>query len=280
MKMAPGTEPFVAPEVRKLAESSPRSDMFSFGVTLVRVLLPLTWESRMPKTTAKVLEIFDKDRDDDALSKHLLEERITFDRTVASDKNEGAKTVKSAVDEEELKQLSDVLSKLLGADPTKRLSAQELLDHPFFAAVRLVEAPSLTPQTPPRILNDGLCKVYQITHAGEQARGEASWEHNHFNEAAVQFHLMMGASTNKKVKEVLVCVNDTLTATFEAKREAYKSEGKPTSEIWVFHGTGSQENVDSIITNGFRIPPAGQEAHGAAHGRGICKRYLSPSLRG
>lgn len=255
--MAAGTEPFIAPEVAMRAELSPSADMFSFGITMVCVLLPHIWQNRMPKTTAEVLKMFEGDPC--GLSKHLLQEPFAEE---ASAGGSGA-----VVDAMELKQVSDVLTRLLNADASKRPSAEEVLDHPFFAQVQLVEAPPLVPTIPPQVL--GECLVYHVTHGGEQAcsRG-VNWEQTHFNEAAVQFHLMMGLQRNARAREVLVTVNDKLRAQFESKREALKAAGKPTSEIWVFHGTGSQASIDSILTEGFRIPPAGAEPNGAAYGRG------------
>ena len=265
MSMTPGTEPFVAPEVRKTAKVSPASDMFSFGITMLRVLVPDIWDTRMPKTTAEVIGMFDGTRDDDALSKHLLRDPLNFAGTGAADAASGSA---SAAEAEDLKLFCDVITKLLHADPGKRPSAAKLLDHAFFESVRLIEV-SKEPTSVPRLLGGGACKVYTATHGGEQALADPTWEQSHFSQAAVQFHLMMGSQTNDRVREVLICVNDQLTAQFESKREALRREGKPDSEIWIFHGTGSQTNVDAIVTNGFVVPPAGRETNGAVHGRGI-----------
>jgi len=80
---------------------------------------------------------------------------------------------------------------------------------------------------------------------------------------------MIGAQRNVRVQEVLVTVNEALRVQFESKRDALDAAGKSTREIWVFHGTGSQDNIDSIITDGFRVPPAGEETNGARYGQGI-----------
>ena len=40
--------------------------------------------------------------------------------------------------------------------------------------------------------------------------------------------------------EVLVCENEAAKERFEAKRAALLAAGKPTDEIWVFHGTPTQ----------------------------------------
>jgi len=80
---------------------------------------------------------------------------------------------------------------------------------------------------------------------------------------------MIGMQRNVRVQEVLVIVNEALRVQFESKRDALDAAGKSTREIWVFHGTGSQDNIDFIITDGFRVPPAGEETNGARYGQGI-----------
>jgi len=258
---APGTEPFMAPEVANRNPVSPKADMFSFGVTMVCVLMAEIWDTRMPKTTMEVLEIFHREQDGSALSKHLLEEPLRSSEALVGSSGPVIEAI-------ECEQLFDVVSQLLNVDPIKRPSANQVLDHPFFEKIKLVEAP-LAPTTPPRLLGDGACLVYTVTHAGEQASNAGmTWEQIHFNEAAVQFHLMIGAQRNVRVQEVLVIVNEALRVQFESKREALDAAGKPTHEIWVFHGTGSQANVDAIITGGFRVPPAGEETNGARYGQG------------
>ena len=73
------------------------------------------------------------------------------------------------------------------------------------------------------------------------------------------------------MNEVLVCVNESAKQRFEAKRAALAAAGKPTNEIWVFHGTASQQNIDSIISGGFRV--GGVDGHpianAAVHGNGV-----------
>ena len=274
MGMAPGTEPFIAPEVRLSAQVSPKSDMFSFGVTLVRVLLSEVWATRMPKSTGEVVELFQRGGDS-ALAELLLKSPVSLRRAEVSGGGGGGggRSGPSVIETEQLKQLTDILTKLLSNDPAKRPTAEETLEHPFFAPVRLVEA---APTTRPRLLAGGACQVHTVTHSGERAlaTAESSWEQTHFNTAVAQFHLMMGAQRNVLTIEVEVCVNDALTAQFESKREALRAAGKPTGEIWVFHGTGSRVNIESIITRGFIVPPAGAETNGAVHGRGASSLFL------
>ena len=104
--------------------------------------------------------------------------------------------VRSRVEAVEREQLHDVVSQLLNADPTKRPGASNVLDHPFFEKIQLVEAP-IAPTTQPRRLGDGACLLYTVVHGGEQASDAGiNWEQIHFNEAAVQFRLMIGAQRN------------------------------------------------------------------------------------
>lgn len=310
--MAPGTERFIAPEVRRGGPThvSPQSDMFSLGVTMVAALLPDVWETRMPTTTAEVLTLFDKGGEA-ALSNHLLDSTAsTLDASTSSAGGGGAggdgggaaadaasspsstsstpkpttaATVPSVddrgrarserhvalLDWERRKQLFDLLPQLLSGDPSKRLSADEALDHPLFQTLRLVEAPKDKPATKPRMVGGGGCKVYTAVHSGEHALAQ-SWEQLHFNEAAAQFHLMMGAQRGARAREVLIVVNETLSAQFEKKKETLRDAGKATSEVWVFHGTGSQANIDSILSDGFRVGGEGVAIqNGAAYGRGV-----------
>ena len=60
----------------------------------------------------------------------------------------------------------------------------------------------------------------------------------------------VGGGPGASVKEVLVCVNDTAKQRFEAKRAALAAAGKPTNEIWVFHGTSAQAHIDAIVSGG------------------------------
>ena len=86
----------------------------------------------------------------------------------------------------------------------------------------------------------GSCQTYRLVHGGETANSEATWESLNYNEAAVQFYLMLGRERRAQVDEVLVCVNDQARERFEAKRAALLAAGKPVDEMWVFHGTPTQ----------------------------------------
>jgi len=230
----------------------------------------------MPKTTAGVLEIFERDGDS-ALVKRLFtpslepQDFVCIGGGGGGGGGGGNLDLSTITTVEKVKQLSDLLPRLLTADPAHRFNAEETLDHPFFAStVHLVEAPKTAPKTQPKVLGSKGCEclVYKVKHSGEVVRAEMTWEQSHFNEAAAQFHLMLGARKSLRVREVAVCVNEKLKAQFESKSEAMRAAGKPTGEIWVFHGTGNMENIDSIIVEGFKVPPPGGETNGARYGRG------------
>ena len=58
-----GTEPYIAPEVADAYRGGaavPASDLFSFGVTMVAVLLATIFRDTMPSTTAGVMGLFAK----------------------------------------------------------------------------------------------------------------------------------------------------------------------------------------------------------------------------
>ena len=80
-----------------------------------------------------------------------------------------------------------------------------------------------------------------------------------------------GGGRGASVKEVVVCVNETARQRFEAKRAELAAAGKPINEIWVFHGTSTQQNIDNIVSSGFRV--GGTDgvpiANGAVHGNGV-----------
>ena len=72
-----GTEPYIAPEVADASRGGaavPASDLFSFGVTVVAVLLPTIFRNTMPSTTAGVMRLFAKTNGggDEGLAKTLL----------------------------------------------------------------------------------------------------------------------------------------------------------------------------------------------------------------
>lgn len=71
-----GTEPYIAPEVADASRGGaalPASDLFSFGVTTVAVLLPTVFRDIMPNTTAGVMRLFKASAGgDEGLAKTLL----------------------------------------------------------------------------------------------------------------------------------------------------------------------------------------------------------------
>ena len=68
-----GTEPYIAPEVADASRGGAAvsaSDLFSFGVTMVAVLLPTIFRDVMPGTTAGVMQLFADG--DEGLARTLL----------------------------------------------------------------------------------------------------------------------------------------------------------------------------------------------------------------
>jgi len=97
-----------------------------------------------------------------------------------------------------------------------------------------------------------------------------SRELREFNMAAAQYMRLLGAA-GKEVKQVDVYENPSVEAKFRAKEEEFQRSGKPTSRVWVFHGTGNAEDIPKICTGGFLV--GGQDGHpvknGTAHGQGV-----------
>ena len=88
--------------------------------------------------------------------------------------------------------------------------------------------------------------------------------------AAAQYMRLLGNSA-KPVTQVDVYDSSALANKFNQKETEFKAAGKPTTKVWVFHGTPATENVPKICTGGFRV--GGQDGHpivnGAVHGQGV-----------
>ena len=93
-----------------------------------------------------------------------------------------------------------------------------------------------------------------------------------FGEAATQFNEMLKRS-GQTIRQIdyYGFENSQMQAAFTAKKAEFRSAGKDDGEIWVFHGTGNEANIDSIMKGGFKI--GGQDGHhvtnGTAWGQGI-----------
>lgn len=113
------------------------------------------------------------------------------------------------------------------------------------------------------------CLAYKVMHGRERAAH--TWESLHFNKAATQFLSMMGGRERFRVLEVRICMNKVLEEKFEMKRKALSERGRPTDEIWVFHGTPRVEVVDKIISGGFKVGGTHDVAirNGAVYGAGV-----------
>ena len=62
-----------------------------------------------------------------------------------------------------------------------------------------------------------------------------------------------------------------LQTSYDAQRALFVQANKPDNEIWVFHGTKTQQAIESIMTGGFKV--GGQNGHpvacGTAYGQGV-----------
>jgi hypothetical protein len=191
---------------------------------MVAVLLPTVFQTKMPRTTAEVMQLFNgmcEGGGPDGLATSLLE-------SIGPDALYGEPNATDL----EFRLFSELLHSLLAADPAKRPTAEATSEHPFFSTVQVEQASHKPTTTPVAVGQSGECLTYRVHHGGEAAT-EATWESLHFNEAAVQFHLMLGGSGRVSVQEVLVCINESSRTRFEAKREALAAANKPTEEIWV-----------------------------------------------
>jgi len=96
-----------------------------------------------------------------------------------------------------------------------------------------------------------------------------SRELREFNMAAAQYMRLL--RTGKEVSQVDVYENPAVQAKFQAKEEEFRTAGKPTQPVWVFHGTPNSDNIPKICSGGFLV--GGQDGHpiqnGAAHGQGV-----------
>ena len=93
-----------------------------------------------------------------------------------------------------------------------------------------------------------------------------------FGEAATQFNEMLKRS-GQEIRQVdyYGFENSQMQEAFTAKKAEFHSADKDDGEIWVFHGTGNEANIDSIMKGGFKI--GGQGGHdvtnGTAWGQGV-----------
>ena len=110
-----------------------------------------------------------------------------------------------------------------------------------------------------------------IKHDGAAAQDP---EHSkRFGEAFTQFNIML--QSQRVVQDISVEYyggdqDGPLKSAFDSKRAQFRSEGKDCTETWVFHGTGKEANIRSIMTGGFKI--GGQDvpvAVGSLHGHGV-----------
>ncbi|KAJ1495014.1 hypothetical protein T484DRAFT_2272450 [Baffinella frigidus] len=91
----------------------------------------------------------------------------------------------------------------------------------------------------------------------------------HYNQAFAQYMRLMGPSA-KVVKQIDFYESEAVRRRYEAKKAEFAKAGKPTKEIWVFHGTPNIDNVAKICSEGLKV--GGRDgvgvSHGAAYGAG------------
>ena len=96
-----------------------------------------------------------------------------------------------------------------------------------------------------------------------------------FNIAYGHFFRLMGFRRNQSqqiaIAQVDVYVNPLLAGQFQQELAGLSGRGRPCEEDWVFHGTGSTENVAKIMLEGFKV--GGSDGvpvvNGTAYGNGV-----------
>ena len=97
--------------------------------------------------------------------------------------------------------------------------------------------------------------------------GEVTREQQEYNQAYAQFVRL--TSSNKTVVAIDVYVNPTVQSVYDQTKRSFASQGKPSTEVVVFHGT-RQEKIVPIMTTGFMV--GGKQvaiSNGDAYGLGV-----------
>ena len=94
---------------------------------------------------------------------------------------------------------------------------------------------------------------------------------SHYDRACTQFREMIGNTAANIVQVDYYGYEHSRMQTLYGKTKSrFCAKGK-TDEVWVFHGTTPQPNIESIMTGGFKV--GGQDGHpianGAAFGQGV-----------
>ena len=95
----------------------------------------------------------------------------------------------------------------------------------------------------------------------EDLGSEISRELDEFKMAVGHFGRLLGSRCT--VKRFDVYESHDVQSPYDKNKSEFSTSRKPTEEIWVFHGTGT-ENIESICLEGFRI--RGQDSHAIRHG--------------
>ena len=80
---------------------------------------------------------------------------------------------------------------------------------------------------------------------------------------------LLGPSA-EAVRKVDFYESEAVTRRFQERTAEFARAGKPTKEIWVFHGTPDIANVAKICSEGFKVGGRNVKvAHGSANGAGV-----------
>ena len=113
-------------------------------------------------------------------------------------------------------------------------------------------------------MNGGVSK-YTIVDPGASFSKELA----EYNMAFAQFSRLV-EGFRPKIDKIDVYENPVLEANFKAEEAKMAREGISTEATWVFHGTSSNSNIDSIMLDGFKVGGEGVPvANGTAYGRGV-----------
>jgi hypothetical protein len=126
-------------------------------------------------------------------------------------------------------------------------------------------------QIAPTLHDGGRCRIYEIS--SQQAYNCVGKENSEFNQIAAQFSKLcqIDVKNVREVHKIEYSADSAVLMAYHQKRQEFRSEHKPTQEILVFHGTGTEANFDAIASTGFKV--GGQDgipvANGTAHGPGV-----------
>jgi hypothetical protein len=119
-----------------------------------------------------------------------------------------------------------------------------------------------------KTIKSGLVRYEIDSQSVSVLGGNISRELNEFQTASSQFYHHM-QSQSQKITMVEVYENATLEVAYENKKNDLAAKGRGVNEVWVFHGTKSQ-NVQLIMADGFKVGGQGVPvATGTKFGQGV-----------